>query len=346
MDHLTQTTVLVTGGGAPGAAGIIKAITKSGRYKVIAADARPVTVGKLLADDYVQIPAGNDVNFITRLLEVCLEKKVRIVLPLVTKELLPLAENRERFESNGITVIVSNPSSLRIANNKCGLYDYFKDFDFIPSYQRCATPDELFTAIEQFGFPAKPVCFKPCSSNGSRGFRILDNNKDRLDLLFNHKPDSTHISLTELKTILQDQTIPELLVSEYLPGMEYSVDLFCIEGKLIIALPRKRIKMTGGISVEGEFEENAAIIAAARTIVEKTGLHGHIGLQFKEAEDKTLKLLEINPRLQGTSVSASGAGINLVLLGLDYACNKVLPPLPVIQWGKKFIRFWDEVYYS
>ncbi|NJN33265.1 MAG: ATP-grasp domain-containing protein [Saprospiraceae bacterium] len=107
---------------------------------------------------------------------------------------------------------------------------------------------------------------------------------------------------------------PELLVSEVLTGEEFTVDTIVNKGKPILILPRLRSKMNGGISIEGQFIENQEIIQYAHQILSSLSLHGAIGLQVKRAADGRFKILEINPRIQGTSVAALGIGINLPLL--------------------------------
>jgi carbamoyl-phosphate synthase large subunit len=346
MDNVNKIPVLITGGGAPGAAGIIHCARKSGNYKLIAADVRPFTVGRFLADDNLILPLPSAPDFISTILDACTQKGIRIILPLVTKELSLFAQHKEILAEAGVKVIISSTGSLLIANNKGLLYDQFSSEPFIPTYQRCSTWMQVKEAVYALGYPEQPVCFKPCMSNGSRGFRILDEQKNKFDLLFNLKPNNSYTTFREVESLLSVCTFPELLVSEYLPGQEYSVDAFCVDGDALVILPRKRLRMIAGISVEGEFVEEQVLMHYTRIISKKLGLHGPVGLQFKTDIHGNFQLLEINPRVQGTIAASLGAGINLVELALDYAASGFLPVLPVIKWGTKFIRYWDEVFYD
>ena len=58
----------------------------------------------------------------------------------------------------------------------------------------------------------------------SRGVRILDENADRYDLLFNQKPSSIFSTMSEIMESIGPKKIPNLLVSEYLPGPELTID--------------------------------------------------------------------------------------------------------------------------
>jgi carbamoyl-phosphate synthase large subunit len=347
MDNLNKIPVLITGGGAPGAAGIIRCARMCNRYTLVVADKRPFTVGRFLADDYFTLPLPSDKGFIDSIADACHKKSINIILPLVTKELPVFAQYKAMLANAGIAVIVSGLDSLNIANNKGLLYDYFRGQVFIPEYKRCTTWMQVKDAIYDLGYPEKPVCFKPCLGNGGRGFRILDEKKDRFDILFNQKPNISYTTFQEIEFILSDRLFPELLISEYLPGMEYSVDAFCVHGEAMVVLPRKRLRMIEGISVEGEFVEEAELMHYTRIISKKIGLHGPIGLQFKADLNGNYKLLEINPRVQGTIAASVGAGINLIELALDYTSRGYLPtPLPTVKWGAKFIRYWNEVFYD
>ena len=69
--------ILVTGGGAPGAPGIIKAIrAKAPELKIFSCDLLDQTVGKILANDYFTAPRGDDPAYIDSLLALCIVHKI------------------------------------------------------------------------------------------------------------------------------------------------------------------------------------------------------------------------------------------------------------------------------
>ena len=72
-----------------------------------------------------------------------------------------------------------------------------------------------------------------------RGFRILRDDINHLDLLMNYKPNDVFATLNEMSHTLKDvKTFPELLVMEYVPGKEYSVDVLANNGLAPIVIPR------------------------------------------------------------------------------------------------------------
>lgn len=339
--------ILMTGGGAPGAAGIIKCLRQEKLFKIFVADANADVIGKYLGDEFEVIPFADSPEFVDKLLSICKEHNIQIILPLVTKELIPLSARVNEFETFGTRVLISPQSSLDIANNKSRLYEFLQWRGIkVPSFNIVETVEQFKEAVTALGYPEKQVCFKPSISNGSRGFRIISEKINELDLLLNYKPAATFISLNNAVDILSSGTFPELLVSEYLPGEEYSVDCLTNHGESVLIVPRLRKKMLNGITVEGEFIEDQNIIDYCKQIVKELQLHGNIGIQVKRANSGEFLILEINPRVQGTIAAALGAGINLPVLavkqelGLPIAADDLK-----VKWGTKFSRHWNEVFY-
>jgi carbamoyl-phosphate synthase large subunit len=337
----------MTGAGAPGAAGILTCLREETAFHIAVADANPMAIGKWLADDFETIPFGNDPAFPDAMLSLCRKKDIHLVLPLVTRELIPLARRAEEFDLAGAKLPVSPASSLEIANNKSRLYEFLQWRGIaVPEFRVAETIGQFKTAVAELGYPAKTVCFKPSVSNGSRGFRIISEQMNELDLLFNHKPVSTYLHFNEAARILSSGLFPELLISEYLPGEEYSVDCLVNHGEPVLILPRLRKRVINGISVEGEFIKEESIIDYCRQVIKELQLHGNIGIQVKRSDTGSFLVLEINPRVQGTISAGLGAGINLPVLavkqelGLPITANEL-----DVRWGTKFSRYWQEVFY-
>lgn len=339
--------VLMTGAGAPGAAGILKCLAQDHRIQVLAADANPASAGHYLNKNFVQIPTADDPAFTETLLMICREHNIHVVLPLVTRELMHFATKLNEFEMAGTRVIVTPPAALEIAINKSKLYEFlqWRGID-VPAFRIVETVDQFIPALEELGYPEKNVCFKPSLSNGSRGFRIVSEQINEADLLFNYKPAQTWMRKNDAVRILSATTFPQLLVSEYLPGPEYSVDCLCKRGEAILVVPRLRKKMINGISVEGEFVRQEEIIGYCNRIIKELQLHGNIGIQVKQGVSGHFLLLEINPRVQGTISAGLGAGINLPVLAVKQALGIEIPAIELeVKWGVKFTRYWAEVFH-
>jgi carbamoyl-phosphate synthase large subunit len=340
--------VLMTGAGAPGAAGILKCLQFNPNFEIVMADANPNAIGRWLHAEFELIPYAHEKNFIGQLLSISKKRHIHVVLPLVTKELIPLAQHSQQFEEAGTRVLVSRVDCLEIANNKSRLYQFLEWRGIpVPAYRVVDTVDQFKTAINELGYPANRVCFKPSLSNGSRGFRIIAEDIDEHDLLFNEKPNSTYISLDDAVRILSSKPFPELLVTEYLPGEEYSVDCLSNQGEPKLIVPRLRKRMVNGITVEGIFVREENIVDYCSQILKALQLHGNIGMQVKKSTQGKFLIMEINPRVQGTIVAGLGAGVNLPVLAIKQELGLSITDEELqVRWGTKFSRYWNEVFYT
>ncbi len=338
----------MTGAGSPGGPGIMNALLKVPDFELYIADKDTMAAGRaLLPQRFFQIPEANAPAFTDTILQLCKAQNINVVLPLVTLELFRFAQAKTAFADAGIHVVVSDSRELEIANNKAALMGALQQNSIaVPAFHKAQTWQEVADAVFKLGYPQIPVCIKPSVSNGSRGFRILDANTDRYDLLLNAKPNNTYTTLGELELILKNHDFPELLVMEYLPGEEYTVDCLVVEGEIKAILPRQRILMNNGISVKGRFVKNDEIIAYCKQILGSLNLEGPVGIQVKMDSQGTFKILEINPRLQGTTTAAMGLGINLPAMAVWAALGqKDRLQLPEIAWGLTFARYYTEVFF-
>lgn len=340
--------VLMTGAGAPGGPGIIKALLLIPDIDLWIADADEWATGRaIVPNKFVQIPSADKAHFISFLLSFCVENRIDVIVPLVTKELVLFSKAKEAFANAGIRIVVSDSKALEVANDKALLMDHLKNHRIpVADYRRVKDFEALENAAKDFGYPQKKVCVKPSISNGSRGFRVLHGNRDGFEAFFKDKPNNTYSTLEDLAKILKGKEIPEMLVVEYLPGEEYTVDCLVQDKKTVLILPRKRLAMNNGISVKGQFDKNEEIIHYCQSILNSLDLDGPIGIQVKANENGQFRILEINPRLQGTSIASLGFGINLPALAVYGALNwKEKLIVPTINWGLRFARYYNEVFF-
>lgn len=339
--------VLMTGAGAPGAPGIIECLQKEPAIELLVADADNNSVGRYLNPHFIQIPKGTDAGFIQSIKKICEQQHIQVIMPLVTRELQPLSSAKGEFRNHGVHVLVSSPEAISISNNKAETYKFLLSKDIhVPAFKVVETIGEFKEAAKLLGYPDETICFKPSVANGSRGFRIMSNDYDEWDLLFNHKPNHAFTTYNDALRVLSSHDFPQLLITEFLPGDEYSVDCLANEGEAYVIIPRRRIRMINGISVQGEFIKDEIIIEYCRNIIKVIGLHGNIGIQVKRDKNGTAQILEINPRVQGTIVAALGAGVNLPLLAIKQELKLPIAPSELnISWGTRFFRYWTEIFY-
>lgn len=336
--------ILVTGCGAPGGPGIIRELVRAG-YEVYGTDTNIYSSGQVFCKDFKINVGHRDPHFIDDIFRICKSFDIQIIIPLVTLELELFARNKEAFFAKGIRVIVSELSTLAATNDKGNLYKEFSDFSFIPSFEVCNEEKELISKVENYLLHKDSVVIKPTISNGSRGVRIVNRTYDGYKALMESKPGDLNISIHQLKDLVKNKNIPPFLVSEYLPGEEFTCDVIFREGIPLLLLVRERIAMRLGISVTGKFVENAFVKNHIEVIGNKFSMNGPIGFQFKLDESGTPKLLEINPRFQGTSVASKGLGINYADEVIKVELNTSYVPAINYEPGLIFTRYYEEIFF-
>lgn len=347
---MKELKILLTGSGAPGWVPIFKCLISNPDHRpleIYGCDIQSVTAGSYYAKKHFTVPSGIEKNYIKTIIDICKENQIRIIIPLTDSELTPLAKHKNLLKKYNITVPISSHKALKVALDKYRLYNFLSKVDInVPQFIIVDNWRDFKKAIKQLGYPNLPICFKPTIAWGSRGFRILNPLNNSFQMLFNEKPNSTQISYTEILSVLKNvERFPKLLVMEYLPGNEYSVDILSDTRSIRYCIPRLRLKTKGGITTEGIVENNKELIDLSKKIVKTLDLHYSVGIQFKYDKYNKPKVLEINPRLQGTTIMATGAGVNLPYFCIKALLNEEIPEIIPI-FGVSMIRHWQEVFFK
>lgn len=229
------------------------------------------------------LPMVTEDGFLAAFVRVLKRHRIEYVFPAHDEALVRLAE----WEAAGklpAEVIAPKASVCRLCRSKSATYARFADTLPTPALLR---PDAL--APSDF-----PVFVKPDAGQGSRGAARVDDQ-------------------AALKEVLR-QT-PDHLVCEYLPGREYTVD--CLTDRrrsLLYVSQRLRGRIAGGIAVNSEEAREPNLRPFAEAVNRNLGMRGAWFFQVREAADGTPKLLEIAPRIAGTSGLQRAKGVNLPLL--------------------------------
>lgn len=340
--------ILITGAGAPGIRGTLFALLNNPDHvsiRTIGVDVNSDVVGRFMVDAFYEVPPPESAAYLPAMLEVCRCEAVDLILPQTTREIVALSNFQEEFRQRGIPVAVSSERAINIANSKLHVLQAFEAIGLpFPAYVLARSEDELICACERLGYPGNRVVVKPPVSNGMRGLRILTENPWTTDRFLAEKPDGAEISLFELLRILRNGlSWPELLVTEYLSGPEYSVDAFA-GARAAIALPRLRKTIRSGISFANVMEFRQDVAHATLRAAAHIGLQYAFGFQFKLDSRSQPKVLECNPRVQGTMVASVFSGVNVIWLAVKEALGE--SPDQVARFELKparFYRFWGGI---
>lgn len=340
--------ILMTGVGAPGAPSIINCLRNNGERElyIVGVDMNKYATCRTKVDNFYTIPHAEDPTFIDEILNICENENIDIVLSIVTRELEILAVEKERFENLGVKLLVMDYEPLHIANNKGLLLNAMKEAGIrTPSFRIVNTPKELEIASYELDYPNKPVVIKPTYGNGSRGTRILDESQSLYDRFFKEKPNSMYSTLEDVMNIFNEKnTIPEMMVMEYLPGADLSVDILANKGEVLYVSCR-RGNVVSSIMVNSIVDLNYDAIELCKQVTKVLKLDGNMGFDTKEDVNGIPQLMEINPRLPAGVVASVGAGINFPYLGIKRALGEKLSECTVKEGVSMQLRN-EEILYN
>ncbi len=339
--------VLLTAAGSPSSPGLISCLKHNGEREitVVGTDMKAdATIGQMVDVSYVVPPASSE-TYINALLEICKKEKIDVLIPGISQELPKLQIAKKDFESVGTRVSIDDGKGLLIANDKIKLYEFMVENGFdVPKFKIINSVDEFFNACKYVGYPNKGVCVKVKDGSGSRGIRIIDPKKSRFDIFIGEKPNSFYTSYEDMYSILKEkQNIPELMIMEYLPGIEYSVDLLADHGKVLYIVGRESNIINASIPQEATLVYSEKAYGISKSIVEALKLDGNVDLDFKFDSDNNPQLMEINPRLAATLSVIAAGGVNLLYLRIKQLLGEELPDVN-IGYGVKLKRRYHELF--
>ncbi len=309
--------ILLTGAGGPAAVSVWKSL--QGHEDLWMSDMDPMASGLYLVPESRRflLPRGDAANFCDKLYALCVSEKIEVCISTVDAELAPLAAESERFRDAGVELPMASRDVLELCRDKSKLVEQV-------ALHGVATPESViwdeYAVWTQFPAFAKPNC-----GSGSRGLHHINTPQD-LDRL---------------------PRTGEYVVQEFLPGAEYSVDVYSqptIGGgvEVIAAVIRERMKTDSGIAVTARTLHLPDLQRAACRVVESLNLPYVSNVQFKRAVDGTFKFLEVNPRFPGTLPLTTMAGVDMPKLMMRNLRGEKLPSALLDYRETMVVRYWTE----
>ena len=226
-------------------------------------------------------PAVTEPGWVEQLNAIIDELGIDLVFPGHDDVLLALAEQRDQLHAG---VVTSPLRTCTITRSKRATYELLDGAVPVP---RVLAPADV---------DAFPVFAKPDRSQGSQG-AVLVRDTD------------------ELAAALADGSD---LVMEFLPGAEHTVDCFSDrEAGVLFARARARERTRAGISMATRTEPQPEHVEQyAQAIATRLELHGAWFFQLREDRHGEPRLLEVAPRVAGTSALHRVLGVNFPLLAI------------------------------
>jgi hypothetical protein len=225
----------------------------------------------------------------------------------------------------GVKILKHPAETVRITSFKSETYQALQHLDITP---------QVFKNFDDISY--FPCIIKPDRGQGSRGFRILNNS----------------FELQEL--INSGAELDKLVISEFLPGAEYTVDCFTDQtGSLLVASTRLRAEIKDGMSISTRLSVEPEFSLMATQLNNELQFEGPWFFQVKFDRNERAKLLEIGCRVAGASGIQRATGVNFSSLwthmtlgaGVIISKNSLMPvrsvsPEKLLVLGMTF----DQIY--
>lgn len=309
----------------------------AGAGKVVAANLIADAPAMLVADEAVIVPASHEPDYVPRLLEICREHKISMLLSAHDLDTVCLAGHKREFEAIGVVPVIADPEFARIA------YDKYLTIDFLTEhgFANCPAALDLDRALEMLvvGDMRYPVIVKPRTGFGSIGLSIAHDEQDLRN------------AFRQLRRTIQQTPIihsegyrlqDSIMIQQFVSGQEYGIDVVNdLNGKLAAVFVEKKLGMRSG-------ETDKAVIVADKLLQE---LGENIGRASKHpgvldldviVSDGVAYVLEMNARFGGHYPFAHLAGANVPAALIAWAEGREVNPdwltVEPGAWGYKDLR--------
>ncbi|UJF34974.1 ATP-grasp domain-containing protein [Paenibacillus hexagrammi] len=314
--------VLVTGGRAPAALELVRALAKAG-CEVIAAESLPRHLCRKSSSVKrcyrVPSPAVDPSGFIDALEEIIVSEHIDLLVP-TCEETFYAASGYEKLSRLCEVFTVTLPQ-LRVLHSKWSFIQTVKELGFLaPATIRLNSEADWETFLDNQGHEEAErgifgdrVILKPEYSRFAAKIRILDTGK--------------------MKRTATPQPDPQdypWIVQQYIEGRQICTYSIVREGRLYAhATYTSQYAVQGGASVYFEPLDHPASLEWVKSFVWRIAFTGQIAFDFIETADGRLYPIECNPRTtSGVHLLADQPGFAEAVLSLDGWEGEVLQPSP------------------
>lgn len=294
-----------------------QALAQEGGGKVIAVDSAPFAPALYLADEHYLVPPSDHPAFGEVMRELCGRLGVTLIIPTRDEELPWFAEYRESFGEMGTVVMVSDPATVELCQNK-RLFIQFCRARGLGIPETCDSPEDLGGDLRF------PVFVKPERGKGGWQATLVR-------------------SRAELQLLLE--RMPRAIVQEFVLAPEYTMDVFVdFDGNVISVVPRERIAVVAGESFVSRTSSNRVLIEAGVRLAGEMKLIGHNTIQcFLDGE--TVKFVEVNPRFGGGAHLGFAAGVPTPLFLVKLVKGEpVEPRIGAFKDNYTMLRYTEDLF--
>lgn len=287
--------------------------------KLVGVDMSNTAPALASCDSWYLVPSVYDEDYIDRLLEVCQNEKINVLISLNDMELPILAKSRARFNDLGVRLVLANDAAIDICSDKYETYLFCKDNN-IPAPASFIDLNEALQFIENKNI-SYPLIVKPRWGSASFGLYIVESENELIEAYTVCKESLSSSYLSQFK-----ESDSDVLIQEFIKGKEYGLDIFNdMDGQYRGVVCKEKLSMRAGETDKSITVDASRFNAFSRIIGDTLKHVGNMDCDFLE-RDGQLYLLELNPRFGGGYPFSHEAGANLVkalLLSLSERSDEI-----------------------
>lgn len=295
----------------------------NGRGKVLVTDASATAPVMAEGDLAFVMPRITASDYFDKMLALCVEQNVGLMLSLNDLALPKLARQRQRFAEAGVQVVVSSPEVIDMCADKVATAQFLSEHG-IPTPTTYVDLGVVGCALKA-GEIRFPLVVKARWGSGSIGLEFVDN-EEQLHDAFRYVDKRVRRSfLAELAT---DKSEPCVVIQPRLAGEEFHLDVINdLKGNYRATLAKKKLAMRAGETdkattiYDPELSELGARLGHCL---------GHLGVLDCDvfSDPSGYNVIDLNPRFGGGYPFSQAAGANVPAALVAWANGSEADP----QW--------------
>ncbi len=296
---------------------ILREQDTAGELTLLASNRHAASPALAAADEcWLEPSTGiSDAAFVDWCLTTCRARGVDLFVP--ARRVKALSAAKAQFEAAGTRMLIpASPHAYARIDRKDWFYKDMAD-QHLPDFRVVRTVDQFDAACAALGATHPRLCVKPVVSIFGLGFHRIVAHDDEYRRFLG--ADAVPMSMESTRRALAAAKRPrDLMVMEYLPGPERSVDCLASNGELLVAVARRKRSDHQILEVEGP------AIEVARAVVARYALDGIVNVQTRDARGAS-RLLEANARMSGGLHYACASGVAFPYWAVKLALGLATP---------------------
>jgi carbamoyl-phosphate synthase large subunit len=265
------------------------------------------------------VPSARTLHYGPRLKELVAKHKIRLLIPLTDLDLRILSRHAQEFQELGCTVMIAPEETVTVCRDKL-------KFDQLA--RRAGIKGIASRDLKAFqANPSYPCFVKPVHGSAAVGSGRVTNEREM----------RAHIGTYG----------NQLLVQEYVPGQEFTIDVFRRrDGVICAVVPRQRLSIRAGEVERSLTVNDPELIRCTMKLVEQLpGVWGVINAQCRRPAGGEPRFFEVNLRFGGGVPLSMAAGVPLPKFVLMEVLGQTVQPIVGQFTDKLLMTRYDDAYF-